>query len=428
MSEILEKSHKATKPFTPQHGAALIVVLVVAGIISAVALIAASSARTELRIAQNHYRSLQALYSAEAGLNHAYRLIAGNPTSVNTILAAGGNGGVMATNIGAVTTIAGVDYNFRNFAGPGPDGYYVRLDDNVDENPNNVGDDKDGRVKIVSRGRAGQAERVLEGIVETTPGYCIFGTTSVGGEKGIELSGGALVDSYSSAGGYPATAGSSAQVGTNAVFEASGGASVKGGVSAVQNIDLSGGASITGTQSIGVPNETFAAIAPCGPAWSGTTGITGTYTYAAGVLEADGGSGGAITLAAGTYCFNDLKLNNGAPLTVNGGPVMVYLDHELNLSGGAVANNTGIPSNLRFFSSGAGSTLVYLTGGAGAAMTVYAPATKVDVSGAASIFGSVIGNTVVFNGGSGIHCDSSAQIASDGGTGGVKLVGWHELN
>lgn len=427
MINILEKPYKAPKPFTPQRGAALIVVLVVAGIISAIALIAASSARTELRIAQNQYRGLQALYSAEAGLNHAYRLIAGNPTNVNTILAAGGTGGVMASNVGAVMTIASVDYNFRNFAGPGLDGYYVRLEDNVDENPNNAGQDQDGRVKIIARGRAGQAERTLEGIVATIPGFCIFGATNVVGEKGIELIGGALVDSYSSAGGYPATAASSAQVGTNAVFEASGGAIVKGDVGAVQNIALSA-ASITGSQTIGVPSETFAAIAPCGPAWSGTTGITGTYTYAAGVLEADGGSGGAITLAAGTYCFNDLKLTNGAALTINGGPVKVYLDHELNLSGGAVANNTGIPTNLRFFSSATSGTMVYLSGGASAAMTVYAPGTKVDVSGAASLFGSVVGNIVIFHGGAGIHCDSSSLIASDGGTGGVQLVGWRELN
>ena len=416
----------AWRPRASQLGAALIVVLVVAGVISTVALIAAYSARTELRIAQNQYRGLQALYSAEAGLSHAYRLVATNPSSINTILAAGGAGGIMATNVGAVTAIGGVNYNFRNFAGPGVDGYYVRLEDNVDENPNDAAGDTDGQVRIISRGRAGEAERVLEGIVANTPGYCIFGATSVAGEKGIELSGGALIDSYSSAGGYPATAGSAAQLGANAVFNASGGALVKGDVSAVQSIDLSA-ASITGTQNIGVPSEAFASIPPCGPTWSSTTGISGTYTYASGVLEADGGAGGAITLAAGTYCFNDLKLTNGATLTVSGGPVGVTLDHELNLSGGAVANTTGIPTNLRFFSSASGSTLVYLSGGASAAMTVYAPDTKVDISGAASIFGSVIGNIVVFNGGAGIHCEMDSLIASDGGVGGVQLVGWHEI-
>ena len=71
-----------------------------------------------------------------------------------------------------MTTVNGESYRFRHFGGKGSsDGYYVRATDNEDETNglNDSSADVDGRIHLVSRGRAGKAERVIEAIIQRDP-------------------------------------------------------------------------------------------------------------------------------------------------------------------------------------------------------------------------------------------------------------------
>lgn len=396
-----------------QSGAALVVILVLGAAILLSAVTLAYSARTELRIAQNQYRGLQAFYSAEAGISHAFRLLAADPQGFNAILGNSGTGGVLAqVGTGADVSVAGVPYRFRQFGGTGAtDGYYVRVEDNVDENPNNPAADADRRVTIIARGRAGEAERVVKGVVGLAGGYCLFATATSG--NGIVMNGNTtLVDSYNSAAGsYAATVARAAMVGTNAGVNVVGGGTIAGDVTAAGSIN----ATVTGVKTIDPSfNQQFAPVAAC----SSYSVISGYTT--AGDLTVNAGTN--LMFNAGTYCFKDIRFNGNSTLTVAAGPVFIYATGTIDLSGGAIVNNTYQPSNLRLFSSG---TSVTLAGGANAYLTVYSPGAPINITGGGSIYGGLVGHTLEFSGGANIHCDENTTTGPPGAGSGLKLVSFH---
>ena len=253
--------------------------------------------------------------------------------------------------------------------------------------------------------------------------------TSIIGLDSVSISGNSFVDSYSSAGGYPATKGSLANVFSNGTITMGGSGKVFGNVRSTRaGITMTGTASITGNATAGTtvskgasatvggtitnnalaPVMTLPATASCSP-FSSSAGLSGAFSYSSttGNLTISGSQ--IATLANGTYCFNNITLTNSGQLKVNG-PVTIKLTGALNAGGASSLNNTTlIPSNLRILSSFTGSNGVALTNGSATYMLVYAPGTSVSDTGAAPIFGTIVGKTVTLSNSGVIHYDTQLK-------------------
>lgn len=253
--------------------------------------------------------------------------------------------------------------------------------------------------------------------------------TSIIGLDSVSITGDSFVDSYNSAGGYPATKGSLANVLSNGTITLGGSGKVFGNVrSTRQGITMTGSTSITGNATAGTtvnkgPSATVGgsitnnALAPfmtlpsavaCST-FSSSSGITGSFSYnsATGNLTISGSN--VATLAEGTYCFHNISLTNSGQLKVNG-PVTIKLTGTLSVGGASSLNNTTlIPSNLRILSSFTGSNGVSLTNGIAVHALIYAPGTNISDTGNAPLFGTIVGKTVTLSNSGVIHYDTQLK-------------------
>ena len=312
-----------------QDGVALVLVLLVIAVLALLGIAGTRSAQTELQMGQKDVVGRQALSVAEAGINHAYSLISANvasrpnpPSACDTCwgfdseLSSGGTGGALAS-LGATATLSGQSYRFRSFGGGTADGYYVQAVDNYDETSgaNNATTDRDARIYLVSRGHVGSAERIVTALVTGVPMFPVgvFGKTSV------TFSGGATMDGFDSRDGAysAATAGNTAVRSDGNISLSGTNTVVKGDATASGTVSIGGGGGVTGTVTNGAPAVTFPPVPACGPPYSGSTGISGTYyTYdpSTGVLTTDSHNTGTVTLVGGTYCFKSITLQSHAVL------------------------------------------------------------------------------------------------------------------
>ena len=176
---------------TNQKGVAMIMALLAIAAIAMMGAFGAISAQSELQIAGNEQRSKRALGVSDAGVRHVLRIL-GDPANplaykngFNDEFSNVGTGGVLGAAGAGLETIDGNQYVFFPFGGSGTDGYLVRVVDNFDElTVNNPADDRDQSILLVSRGRAGGAEKVIQALA-TPPVECAltFGLASstVGG-------------------------------------------------------------------------------------------------------------------------------------------------------------------------------------------------------------------------------------------------------
>jgi uncharacterized repeat protein (TIGR01451 family) len=253
--------------------------------------------------------------------------------------------------------------------------------------------------------------------------------TSIVGLDSVSITGASLVDSYNSSGGYPATQGSLANVlsngtitlgnsgkvmgnvrSTRAGIAMSGASQVTGNATAGTTVSISGSATVGGTITNNqlAPVMTLPSVSACSP-YSPNTGITGTYTYnqSTGDLSLSGVN--IATLANGTYCFHNVTLTNVAQLKVNG-LVVIKLTGTLNASGAtSFTNTTGVPGNLRILSSYTGTTGVTFGNSTNVHLVIYAPGTGVSISGAAPLFGTVVGKTVTIGNSGMLHYDTQLK-------------------
>jgi hypothetical protein len=250
--------------------------------------------------------------------------------------------------------------------------------------------------------------------------------TSIIGLNDVSVTGSGLVDSYSSAGSYSSTKGSLARVLSNGVITLGNSGKVSGSVRSTQTginlsgasrvdhdatagttVTLSGSASVGGTitnNAMG-PVMTLPSVPACGPPYSSSSGITGTYSYSPSTGDLTLSGVNIATLANGNYCFHNVTLTNSAQLKVNG-PVVIKLTGTLNTSGASSVNNTTqIPANLRILSSNSGSNGVSFSNSANAYLFIYAPQTGVTISGAAPVFGTVAGKTLTVSNSGMLHYD-----------------------
>ena len=230
----------------------------------------------------------------------------------------------------------------------------------------------------------------------------------------------ALVDSFTSSGGYPATMGSSALILSNGHVGVNG-AKISGSIiSSRGSVDLGPGTEVTGSVTAGaainnkgtvagaiLPNEPSGlivanAVPNCG-AFTSNPGVSGgKFTYSNGDLAVSANS--TVTLASGTYCFQSLTLSGNATLQVSG-PVVINLTGPLHTSGGSLVNTTQVPSNLQIATSYTGGAGVTIAGNTSAYLTVYAPGTDVTITGGSPVFGALLGKTLTVSGNSQVHYD-----------------------
>lgn len=250
--------------------------------------------------------------------------------------------------------------------------------------------------------------------------------TSIIGLDSVSITGSAIVNSYDSAGGFPATQGSLANVLSNGTITMGNSGRVSGNVRSTRvGVSMSGATLVTGNATAGTtvtrsgsatvngtitnnqlaPVMTLPSVSACGPPYSSNSGISGTYTYnqSTGDLTLSGVN--IATLANGTYCFHNITLTNSAQLKVNG-LVTIKLTGTLNASGASsLTNTTSVPANFRILSSFSGSNGVSFTNSANAQMLIYAPNTSVSISGAAPLFGTVVGKSITLSNSGIIHYD-----------------------
>jgi hypothetical protein len=178
---------------------------------------------------------------------------------------------------------------------------------------------------------------------------------------------------------------------------------VMGNVRAGTTIATAGTIGGTATPNAQSPPIAAPTVAACNP-FSDASGISGKFTYNAATGDITVTAGTTVTLADGTYCFHKLTLSGGSSLTVSG-PVSIVVTDKLDASGGGFANTTRIPANLQISSSYSGTGGVTLSGRSGSYMSVYAPRTGITVSGGSSVYGALLGKTLVLSGGTAVHYD-----------------------
>jgi hypothetical protein len=118
-----------------------------------------------------------------------------------------------------------------------------------------------------------------------------------------------------------------------------------------------------------------------------------------------------LTLAPGTYIFDDIDMTGTSTLTLTG-PTTIYLDDDLKLAATAVLNTTQNTADLTIICDGDpdGST-IQINGGADFYGSIYAPNSTIQLTGNADYYGALIGGTVDFGGTFYVHLDESLPLA-----------------
>lgn len=114
-------------------------------------------------------------------------------------------------------------------------------------------------------------------------------------------------------------------------------------------------------------------------------------------------------LFPGTYYLNNLTLTGQSTLNVSG-PTMIYLTGNLETAGGRLANDTGLPGNLKIFMTGGTARII---GNVDLSAVIYAPNTDVTITGTGTLDGAVVGKTLDVQGNGDVHYDESLDLTPD---------------
>ncbi len=188
-----------------------------------------------------------------------------------------------------------------------------------------------------------------------------------------------------------------------------GTATVNGNVGSNGGVTENGNVTVNGliTPSAGIVYP----MVPCPAQYTSSVSGSGSYDAATGTLVATGADAVAFT-GPGMYSLHSLTMRGSSTLTVSGGPVTIFIDGSLTISGGGVVNITGSASNLAFVSCGVNTTPWAMNGGARAQYVVYAPTNPVTLNGTDTITGSIIAGSITDNGGPSVTWDPSVADVS----------------
>lgn len=136
---------------------------------------------------------------------------------------------------------------------------------------------------------------------------------------------------------------------------------------------------------------------------------------------------GRLTLTSGTYYIASLKTSGAGVLILNNTfePVKIYLSRYFKISGGALVNRSGKPTELIIISAG---TYVKISGGASFSGVVYGPEAKIEIVGGGEVFGAFVGKRIENHGGAKIHYDEATEEAEGITTGQkMRVISWEEV-
>ncbi len=286
---------------------------------------------------------------------------------------------------------------------------------------------------IVVQGRGpGNApgQRTIEAVVADMPRF-EYGVVALDSLRFGGTGGGA--DSYDSDNGAynAATADSAANMQSNGKVILNDATVIKGRIKTSATSNAVGSAIITGGLSAGAPPivSGFDTLAcPSGgytPAGDVPSSPSVTYNPMTGALAV--GAGANITLSGASYYFRSVDLSGGATMTFSGASrVDVWVDSVLNVTSGAIVNQSAKPTNLSIWACGTSSSAKWtITGGGGAHMTIYAPRSEVWLAGGGEFWGAVVSKFFNNTGGSTVHYDKSLKT----GFGSLRIIAgsWTEL-
>jgi hypothetical protein len=231
-------------------------------------------------------------------------------------------------------------------------------------------------------------------------------------QNGISMTGSSGTDGYNSGEGLynPLDIDSTGSMATNGNISVSG--TIKGDATAVGTIS----ATVTGSKTASAPLFPVMPVLNC-PATGYTppaqvsSGSGISYVPATGVLKVSGGKN--VTLSgASPYYFSSIILSGGSTVTL---PVGVHndiwIDTELDLSGGGILNTSSRPTDLGLWSCGPNADTWTLSGGSGAYFSVYAPNHPITITGGSDIYGAIVGASLAASGGSMVHFDAALMNA-----------------
>lgn len=303
-------------------------------------------------------------------------------------------------------------------------------------------------VRVVSRGESGSEQRRVETFIRVTS-HSVF-RYAVLGDNGVTMSGNMRTDSYDSRLGLydpdPASPtynqGHNGDIATNSAEDGA--------------LDLSGGSLQVDGQLITGPDvdDPVAMVDGYSPALitGGTDppsdgqdvgslpeeiplepvvvpqGLTcSDVSVQASQMLPLSSTGGP--LGNGTYCYNNLSVEGGATVSVDG-PVKVYLTGTFEAVGDTVVGNPSDPTDLVLYIANGGIATIEGTvaGSSSFYGGIYAPDATIAIGGEAQIYGAVVADDAYIAGDALIHYDEALADMSGGpGYGTTERTAWREL-
>jgi hypothetical protein len=274
--------------------------------------------------------------------------------------------------------------------------------------------------------------------VVMSPNQMIFGADRT--ESELWLKDSVTADSFdSSLGPYDATtnSGSGGNVGGNGDVTLGNSVQVRGSVRAGDAIHAGSGDVISGGQvsslspNLTSPGEPLPSVTPAVPLTTSLTSPGATFTLTSGNLTV---TSGTLTFPASgsPYYFSSMTFGDDTVLATTGGPVTVYASGPVTL-GERVTFGANPGGQLRIILKSDGSNLesanftanhdFHLYG------SLYGKNTNIDLDDHARVYGSVIGRTVVVQGGSALHFDQAMtnQEICHSGMFAIRRGSWREV-
>ena len=129
-------------------------------------------------------------------------------------------------------------------------------------------------------------------------------------------------------------------------------------------------------------------------------------------------------LAAGTYRFDSFHMESNSILTTSG-PVIIYVDGEVNIDSNSTVNAGQAPTNLFLYVST--SDDVQLDSNVDFYGAIYAPGSDVEIDSNVDLFGALVGKTYHQDSNTQLHFDE-ALVDSFPSSNPLKVRSWRETN
>lgn len=175
-------------------------------------------------------------------------------------------------------------------------------------------------------------------------------------------------------------------------------------------INASTNVTIKGTQLISPTTQEYDPVTvPAGLTSSGNLNLSGDQT---------------MTLASGTYLFDSISISGQSKLNVQGA-VTIYVNGDVDITGGGVATADNIPSNL--IVNVAGTNDVEISGNGTFYGVIYSPESGiVKVNGNVDVFGAIVAYNFDSSGNAKIHYDEALALLTSASKSTVSLISWEE--